>query len=434
LAWWNPLTWGQRKSLDTSNDGQTTNATFDAFIRGESALTNTRVDPQSAYDYFGGVAAVGDAVRKISEKIKVLSLAIKRSDDDLEYNHEFLSLLKNPGEGVTGPRFLGELAKSYLLTSETWVVARGNVDRPPLALVLVRPYDVNIFIKQSDGIPYTITTTAENDKKTYYRKEDRGRIRYCTQDGLNEIFPNIAEEDASENSRGQSRLSGIVDDLEQIRAGKRHNLSLLKNGAKPSLVAMPKEGEWSKELVQAITKYFKSQQQGPNNAGNVFVQSKNMDIETFGLTNTDMDFANLQKAADYSIYNTFNIPLSLVAADTMTLDNYKIGIRSLYTEAVFPTWRGIVPPLFEALAPRYRDLENADIVFDPLAVDALRETHIDQMAALRNSRSVTVNEARRAGGFEDMFGGDSILVGANELPLIGMEGPGDMGEEDNGEN
>lgn len=422
MTWWKPWTWG-KKSLDDSRDSQTTDQTFNAFIMGETALRGVKIAPKDAYSFYESVSPLSDSVRKISEKIRTLSFGLKNKDGEIEKDHEIIQLLKNPGGGISSALFIEELTKSMLLTSENWVIARGNVDRPPLELAFVRPFEISVTTSSKDGLPLLIQTTAPNDKRTYTREDGPNGFRYIDEMRLNEIIPNIAETTSDESTRGQSKLAGIKDDLEQLRNGKTHNLSLLKNGAKPSLIAMPKEGSLQQDAVNSIAGYFKAQQQGANNAGNVWVQSKPLDIQGFGMTNTDMDYKDLQRDASYSVYNTFNIPLSLVSAETMTMDNYKISIRSLYTEAVFPEWRNIIPPLVAALAPRYKNLDGMVADFDPLSIPAMRETWIDQMTSLRNSKSVSVNEARRAGGFEDIPGGDVVLIQANELPLMSVEEP-----------
>lgn len=428
MAWWNPLTWG-KKSLDTSNDSTTTDQTFRDFILGEQSLKSSKIDPTNAYNFYESVAALSDSVRKISSKAKIIDYGIKRDNDEIDYNHDIIRLIKNPGEGSTGSLFSDELFKSSLLTSEAWVVARGNVKRPPLALVAVRPYDVYVTVSSVDGMIKTIHTTGYNDRRTYTRFETPQGVRYFSRDMLSEIIPIFSEKRGNEDCRGLSRLGSIKQDLEQLRSGKQHNLSLLKNGAKPSIIGMPQgERTFNENQVRLISNYFKAQQQGADNAGNIWIQSVPMKLESFGLSNTDMDYKNLQSAAEYSVRNTYNIPLSLVSAETMTMDNYKIAITSLYTEAVFPEWRSLIPQLVEALSVRWKDLEGVTAAFDPLSIDALREKHIDQMKQLRETRSVSLNEIRKAGGFDDVPGGEAILIQANELPFMAVEGPPDLTE------
>lgn len=425
------------KSLETDQDTPVENESFTAFLRGEQSVKNRRVAPRTAYIYSANVAWLEDATGKIISRIKTLRYGISDIEkDEVTYSHDVLTRMRSPGEGSTKSQFIAELFKSYLLTNEGWVVARGNINRPPLAQLIIRPYYVDVTIDQRDGLPSMIKTCSERDRRTYKRQIINGRIRYIDEMELNEIFPIMGELDIDQEFRAQSPISSLLDDLEQTRSGKTHNLSLLKNGAKPSMTIGPKQGNWNEKAVKDLSEFFRSNQQGENKAGNVNIVGKPMDIDTSTLTNVEMDFMNMLNKNEQAGYNKYNVPLSMISTEAMTMDNYKIAQRSLYTEAVLPVFSEVMNVWLECLAPRYNDIDGYVMKVDLLAIGALSETRVDQMKALRETRSVNINEVRQAGGYEDSPGADSIMVGANEVPLAaadilpGVDGlPDDLQDE-----
>lgn len=413
-------------------------------LSGLSSGYPTEIQPREAYFLSERNSDLGDAVSRISGSIAMLRKCIIR-DDDMDYNDALVQLLNNPGEGMSGIQFWRELSESYLLTQEGWIVGKGRITAPPLALVFVRPYNVSVTYSSEDGLPITIQTSGSRDSRIYERVILNGKIRYIDKLQLNEIFPIIGSVSIMDEWRGRSPLVKLFYDLEMSTDGKRHNSAVLKNGMFTSKTLAPKpvkdsNASWSEDIVQKVKDYLRVFHQGAGNSGSVAVFGRPVEITDMTQTNHDMDFLNLLKNSQVSIYNLYKIPLPLILPDTMTLDNYTAAQRAFYTKAVFPVYDEISAGIMTSIGSRFKmSYGDAYLGFDETAIRDMQPVLVENMKQLRESQVVTVNEVRAIGGYEPDAAGDVILVGANQVPLSTVSTPtfGETGgpdtESDNAE-
>jgi hypothetical protein len=155
-------------------------------------------------------------------------------------------------------------------------------------------------------------------------------------------------------------------------------------------------------------------------------------------SNKDMDYLSLLKVSQISIYNLYSIPLPMVLSETMTLDNYTTANRTYYTKAVFPQFRFLADGIMNALAPRYK-LEGMELSFKESNIEDLRPVMIENMKAMKDTEVMSVNDIRAAGGYEDVDGGEQILISGNKIPLttaaepIGFNNTQNQGVQDAGQ-
>jgi HK97 family phage portal protein len=385
----------------------------------------TQIPPRKAYQLSERNSDLGDAVGRISESVAELTKGIKNQNKKIDYTHPFIELMENPGGGVSGSQFWRELTESYLLTSEAWVVLRGNVNRPPLEMKYIRPYNVSIILSENDGLPVMISTQSTKDRRDYFRQRIKGRIRYIDKLNMNEIIPIIGAVSTVDEWRGRSKLSKLYYDLEMNTDGKRHNVSLLKNGMRVTALIMPDAAamdsidkkHWDNKTTEGIAKALRVFNQGAGNAGNISVLSRPAKVEGLSQNNKDMDFISLLSKSQISIYNLFKIPLAKILPDAMTLDNYNAANRVYYTEAVFPVFDEIGEGLLSGIRDRYNLPPQTTLTFSEVEVRNLRPVLVENMEKLKMTEAVSVNEIRNVGGFEDDPEGDVILISANKVPL-----------------
>lgn len=405
-----------KKSV-SANDTQTVEgATFSGYIHGMTGGYNVTVDPLQAYKLHQSVAPLADAVGDISGPLASLWMGFRDSNGEETYEHPALSFLRSPSEGYPARRWWKELSNSYLLVSESWPVLRGNINRAPLAKTFVRSYDLDVTYA-TDGLPSMIRTTGQRDKKEYKRIEQNGVFRFVTDDQLNEIIPILGDASTADQWRGVSRLSALLYDLKQSRDGKRHNAARLKNGLTKDMVISPKKDRWSPKSIEQMQDGFRANHQGAGNAGGILISPEPFDLYENTLTNKDMDYANLLRANSEAIYNAFNIPLPLVTSDSMTLDNFTVAQKALYTNAVFPMFEEITDPIMQSLIFRFPDLEGSQIVADELQISALRGSRIEDVLKLSQADVISTNEKRAEIGYQPVSAGDDILVSSAKVPL-----------------
>lgn len=408
-------------------------------LLGQSTGDAINVSAREAYSMAQRNADLGDAINRIAKTIAQMVLVIQDEEGEIIYNDPMLDILNNPGETRRRAQFFYDIAESYLLTNELWIVARGNVKRPPLALVPIKPFHVSVIFNYSDGLPQTISTESPFDRRTYERQIINGQFRYIDRLELNEIIPVIGATDTIDFWRGRSPLGKLYYDALMSTDGKRHNTALLQNGMRVSAVLSPRGNastgvakEWNQEAVKKIQDHVRSFNQGAGNAGNVLIMGSSSEYQSMIQNNTEMDFIQLLKITKEDIYSAYQIPLPLILSDAMTLNNYTVALRAFYTDAVFPVFDYIADGIYAGLAPRYNVPPNYKLSFSEIDIRGMRQILIENMKELKDTEAVTINEIRSTGGFDSDENGDDILVSANKVPLSMVSEPptfsGSVGE------
>ena len=415
------------RTVDISNDDSLNDIL--PLILGISSGSPTNIQPREAYNLSERNSDLGGAIKKISTSTAMLKLQIKEPSGEIRTNDPLLDLLNNPGESSRKIQFMYEITESMLLTNELYIVARGNINREPLSIVAIRPYNVSITMDHNMGMPLMIETQCDKDRRVYYREIIKGEIRYIDKTGLNEIFPIIGVSNTSDEWRGRSPLAKLFYDVKMNTDGKRHNTSLLQNGMKTSSIITPDgttqggaQAFWNEETVKKIQEYIRTFNQGAGNAGNNLILSQQAKILGLTQNNKDMDFFNLLKISREAIYNLYEIPLPLIMSDAMTLSNYSVAFRAFFDNAVTPVFNNIADGIMNAMAPRFNSINEGDeLTFSEVDVNALRTVLVENMKLLKETEAISTNEVRSVGGYEPDPAGDEILVSSNKIPLLALD-------------
>jgi len=376
-----------------------------------------KVYPKNAYNLFQEVSVIFDAVDKISSKAGTIKPIIKNPDGTIDRDHKFLKLLNDD--------IVKNLVLSQELTTESWLVARGNPSREPLELTTVRSYEIEVVSvdMRSGTMPAIIKTNSANDKRTYKREAVGLDHKYISEDGLNELIPIIGNK-AVDDWRGLSKLSPLVQETLHIKRGNEHNNNVLKNGLTNSATFAPDKGETLDDIeVTMIKDSLINHYSGSQNAGKPLILPLGMNLVSQASNNKDMDYINLIDVDETRIFRLFNIPLPLVKSQSMTKSNFESAMPYLYSEAVLPVYSFILNSISQALFSRYRDLENKTLTFDEFSITALRSSHIETMKKLKETSVNTTNEIRTLGGYESIDDGGDVLINAGLIPLsdLGVE-------------
>jgi HK97 family phage portal protein len=424
----------QRKSvsydeIDLANDS----AAVYSVLLGVSDNAPKNLQPRQSYYLAERSSDLGGAINKILKPISSMILLIYESDGTARYNDPLLDLLNEPGETRDKSILLSELTESYLLTSESWMIARGNVNRPPLALMPIRPYDVSVIFNEADGMPQFIETQSPFDRRVYTRRMVGKELRYYDAKELNEIIPIIGQRNLTDQWRGRSPLNKLYYDVTINESGKRHNKSLLDNGLRTTAVISPKDksnasgtpAKWSEKAVETLQKTIRAFHQGAGNAGNSMIIGTPVDVQGMTQNNKDMDFISLLNLTKEAIYNLYDIPLPLILSDAMTLSNYTVAQRAFYTNAVFPVFNSVACGIINGLRPRYKSLQRGETLgYSEIDIPGMRPILVEDMKQLKDTEAVTVNEIRATGGFDDDPNGDAVLVMSSKTTLESVTGGG----------
>lgn len=378
--------------------------------------SGTGATPSSALNLYDQSSAVSIPVNKIGDPFASLEPVLKIGDT-IEEDHPVLDLLRRPSPFMTGELFLEALGKNFLVTGEAGIIATGIVNRPPLELFAISPANVSPN-EGPGGIPNSYNITGSTAAGVYRYQSINGAARYI--DGTMREFKQIRTFNTSNNSllRGQSPLVSASREVRQHILGNTHNVSLLENGGRVSLV-FHFEQDMNDDDFEEVKRRVRAQYGGSRQAGQIGVTAGGkLDIKEAGINNKDMDFANLQRMARDAVALQYKVPLPLLSTDAATFNNYREAKLALYDDAVLPLADRIFAGLSDFLLPRFGvDPSKARITYDMDSITALATRRNEELKLRRDLNLESTNELRALLGREAADNGDQILIPANMVPL-----------------
>ncbi len=369
----------------------------------------------SAINLYNDSSAVSIPINKIAGPFKCLKPVLRFGDETIT-DHPVLDLIRNPNAYSTQSLFLETLAKDYLITNETHIVAIGSINRPPLELRPISPSNVSINNGER-GTPGNIMITGQSLAGTYEPDLRKKNVRYL-KGAFNELYY-IRGYSTKDNSllRGQSLLISASAEARQHILGGNHNVSLLEKGGRVSLVFHFEE-EIGADDLKAVKQRLNEEYSGANKAGAIGVTAGGkMNIEELSKNNRDMDFAQLQQMAKFAVAMQYDLPLPLITTDAATFDNYKESKLALYDDAVFPLADTIFGGLSTFLLPRFSlDPAKYHISYDVDSITAIKMRRNAELLLLKQLDVLSDNEIRAEMSRDDYDGGDTHYKPANLIP------------------
>jgi HK97 family phage portal protein len=379
---------------------------------------NHATTPSSALHVYEQSSAAMIPITMVADQAAQMIPILQYADGTRDDSHDILKLLKRPDRRFPLQLFTQTLGINYLVTGECGVVAQGQVNRPPLALTPISPASVSISEDGETGEPDRFEISG-NTLRGMYIGEDEGADRRYFQDELKE-FRQIRQFSTRNNSmlRGQSRLVSAAKEALQNILGGNHNVSLLRDGGKLTLV-FAYDADWDQPTFDENQDRILDQYGGPDGKKIGVSSGGDLKIHELGQSARDMDFALLQKMAKEAIALTYKVPLPLITIDATSFNNYTEAKLALFDDAVIPLFQSIYGELGLWLLPRYGlDPREVRITYDLEQVTALTMRRNAELKLRRESNIEALNELRREiAGLDDIEGGDEILVPATMVPV-----------------
>lgn len=334
--------------------------------------------------------------------------------------HPVLDLLHNPSPWFTQELFLETIAKNYLITGDSPVVALGNVSRPPLEIQPLSPKTMSP-VRETASDAASSWSVSGNTLAGVYRPP-RGfnspDIRYL--DGNLRELKVIRDFSTRDNSmlRGQSLLLSAAKQARQDILGTEHNVQLLERGGRVSLIFHFDE-DMDDDDYEATRDRVVAQYGGATRAGQIGVSSGGkLDIKEVGTRPKDMDYGTMQATARQACALVYRVPLPLITNERQTLNNYREGKLALYDDAVIPLSRRLFGPLGALLLPRYEvDPAEARLALNPDDVTALVQRRNEELLKRKQIGIETDNELRALIGREAYEGGNVVYKPATLVPV-----------------
>lgn len=409
------------------------NGAFSSQILGYGFSQNTSwnwLTPYISWRYYNNVSPVSDACNMIAQEFANIPIAlqnkktgefIKEPDSSIPASN-VLNLFKNPSPGVSGTELQKQIALSFVVTGNNYLVVNASdKTSEPLELFYVKPQSVSI----SKSGSVTNMYTAEEDFSVNFNNT-LSEPRLYDRSGSFEIthIRNFNSDYGVNQPYGRSPLNAIYYEIEQFLNGNIHNNSLLKNGARPSGVLMAdKESSFSvfdDDNYEKIKSEIRNYYQGSSNVGNVLILDGAKDFKELSINNKDMDFKDLKSQVSQQIYANLNIPKPLVDSTTMTYSNFKEALFMLYYLNIIPITNLILEKLTEFLMYRYRDGDKYNITFDVRDIPALQVVQDEQLERLYKMGVLNLNEARNLADYDDVGSDGETFFVSNSLVPIGV--------------
>jgi len=360
---------------------------------------------------------VATAVDRITDEVEHIKPVVMDESGILKDSHKVLDLLKCPNEYESWPQFIGKLSRHYLLTHNAYIYAAGSVTLPPNKIHATKPQCVTSQ-EGEDSYPEAFQINEGAGTGNYEKKIVKRKARYYS-GGLKEIYHEMGFSSRSDDSRADSPLLASLKAVSQQIQGMIHNESLLRNGARPSLMLQFKDNI-SEDEARKRKQFLSDQIAGANNAGEIMSTfASDMDVHEFSISNKDMDYAVLDQVVRNAIYTRYKVPLPLVSMEASTFNNMENAVYHFYDWAVLPLADRMFMALSHMLMPRYGlDPSKVWLTYDPETIDALRGRTIKELLDRKTLNVETPNELRAGlSGREPIEGGDTLYQPAN---LVGV--------------
>lgn len=385
-----------------------------------NCLLEENITPQKAFGFYRKNSSVATAVDMIADSFEQIEPILKFSDGTIAEASPVLDLLKNPNSFMTWSDFAARIARHYLLTNECPLFAIGAINLSPSEIYPIKPTMLSITTGQNEFVDVFYVGQGIGTGE-YRRQIAKQRISRYYDGPLKELYRIMGFTSAPNEGRADSPLQAAALETNQQIKGRIHNMKLLDNGGRLSLLIVFGDevinDDQHKERTQRINETFS----GPENAGRIGVISGGdvKEIKEMGVTQKDMDYAELDKIAGQAIYFRYKIPLPLITTSAATFNNFRTAIEMLYDFAVLPLADKLFNGLSRFLLPRFGiDLNQAEITYNPDSLQALKARRLDELKLKKDIGIETINELREAipnrGPIE---GGDLLYQSATLIPV-----------------
>jgi HK97 family phage portal protein len=384
------------------------------------------VSARQAASFYQSTSAVATAVDMIADAVEQIEPVIQTSDGKFIKDHPVLDLVRNPNGFSRWHQFIGALARNYLLKHDSLISASGNIKRPPIEIWPVNLQTVSI-IEHLDRYPSSYIITNGPITGNFDRSSRNRKIGTRFYEGmLKELYHIQGYSSRITQTESDSPLQAAANEAKQIIKGKYHNLQLLNNGGRLSLmIAFKDDDVIDDEEHKTRVKRINEQYSGPENAGKIGVIS-NADIaemKEFGVNNKDMDFAELESLASFAIYLRYKVPLALISTKASTFNNLATGVELFYDQAVLPAADVLFSGLTFFLMHRFGlDPNKEKLTYNPESIDSLKTRTLNEVEKRKKINVETTNELRSLlPGREPLKDGGDDVYHPKNLIVLGAD-------------
>lgn len=323
------------------------------------------------------------------------------------HEHPLISLLTRPNPMQGGVEFFETLFGFFLISGNAYLEGVGAKGEQPGELWTLRPDRMRI-IPGTSGVPAAYRYSASGRTLDFEvdPKTERAQVLH-----IKSFHP-------LDDWYGMSPLEAAAFSIDQHNAAGTWNAALLQQSGRPSgaLVYRPTSGapdHLTAEQRQALKAELEAFFSGAINAGRPMVLEGGLDWKEMALSPKDMDWLAGKDMSAREIALAFNIPPQLIGLEgSLTFSNFEQARLALYDDAVLPLLTHFRDEMNNWLCPQFGDDLTLDFNLD--AVEALAARREKQWNRIVAADFMTLNEKRKAFGFDPVEGGDSLASGTKK--------------------
>jgi HK97 family phage portal protein len=374
-------------------------------------------------------AVVYRSVRLLADTCAAIPLVVYDADDEPVDDHPFLDLLEAPNP-FEGKEDLLDAIYSY-----QWIAGNTYIEGVMLGQVLKE-----LYVLRPDRISISVDNKGRPASYTYKVGQSEIIFKVPTS-GQREILQ-IKQFNPLNDLYGQSPIEAAAFSIDINNESGAFNKSLLQNSARPSgaLVVMPdKQGDaaLTEEQFSRLKGELQEKYSGAANAGRPMLLEGGLDWKQMGLGMEDLQFIEGKNQSAREIALALGVPPMLLGIPgDNTYSNYKEAQVAFIRQTCLPLVCKVTQALTVWLKPTYG--KDFYVGFDINQIPGLSSERDETWTRINQSGVLTVNEKREAIGYDEVEGGDELLVPSSLIPLdMAIEPPApedDPSNEDGGDD
>ena len=285
--------WPFTKTETKAAQGPTRSIILDNLSEFEScAFSGETITPQKAFKIYRENSSVATAVDMIADAFEQIQPILKLTDGSIVDSSPVLDLLQNPNSYMTWSDLAARISRHYLLTNQTHFYGMGTTTLPPQEVHPIKPTNISVTTGgqeyvQAYHVGQGIAAGQYNEELT------KQRISRYYSGPLKELYRISGFSSFTTDGTADSPLQAAALETQQQLKGRVHNVKLLDNGGKLSLLIVFKdEATISDDEHRKRTKRINETFAGPEKAGKIGVMSGGdiQSVTDFGMNQKDMDY------------------------------------------------------------------------------------------------------------------------------------------------
>jgi HK97 family phage portal protein len=395
-------TWFKKIAADLLQRSETKQSRVSPLIAysslGKPVWTPKRYD-KLAEEGFAKNVIVYRSVNLIAQGAASVPWRLYKGDEQI-YEHPVLDLLRHPSPTQGGAAFIEAVLAFKLLAGNSYVEAVRGAQGVPVELYPLRPDRVKI-IPGSAGVP----------RAYEYSVNSRSRVIPVNGVSGEADILHLKSFHPLNDWYGMSPVETAAGAIDQHNAVSSHNLALLQNGGRPSgALKISSDMNLSEDQRRSLRDDVRSVYEGALNAGRLMVLEGDFEWQEMGLSPKDLDFIAGKNLSAREIAQAYGVPPMLVGVPgDATFANYREARYHLWEDTIIPLLDHMCDEFNHWLLPKF-DEDDLYLDFDIESIPALAPRREKTWKQISEVSFLTVNEKRRALGYEPIKNGDRLEI------------------------